>query len=316
MKLFLLILVNLIFINNAYSQNTLGKIIIEIEIESDSVFTKADIIGAVPGGDTAWKNSILKKINTSSFVDNGAKKGKYTVMVQYLVDKGGHIGEVKSLSNSGYGMEAEAMRVIRKGSSWTPALQNGREVMPLRTSSSAPRHKIEYRHDSLFVNKFYVDAQTRKSTLDSLLNAKARTKTSKDKDKINPATGKKVVQTTDFYYDLGLYFRRYDYDTTKLSVGIKLYRDTDAKEDKHSELTETFKGDLYIADNYINYERTVEQLQQLKNCSVTISTLSLGSYSSILGGDIVYLQNIIRLSFDSKTSQLKSLFIHHNFKDR
>lgn len=176
--------------------------------------------------------------------------------------------------------------------------------------------RIEYRHDSLFVNSFYVDAQTSKSALDSLLAAKGKTKTSRDEYKINPSTGKKVVQETDFYYDLGLFFRRYDYDTSKLSVGIKLYRDTDAKEDRRDELTGPFKGELYIAGNYINDKRTPGQLQQLKNCRVTTSSISLGSYSSLLGGDIIYMQNIIRLAFDGKTSELKSVFIHHNFKDR
>src|SRR5258706_16344025 len=108
--------------------------------------------------------------------------------------------------------------------------------------------RIAYLHDSLFVNSLYVDAQTNKSTLDSLLNSKAKTRTSKDDDTINPATGKKVIRTTLFYYDLGLFFRKYDYDTTKLSVGIKLYRDSDPKEDRRKELTEIFKGQLYIAD--------------------------------------------------------------------
>ena len=178
----------------------------------------------------------------------------------------------------------------------------------------AAGQKIDYQHDSLFINSFHVDAQTSKSKIDSLLDSKGKTKISKDNDKVNPITGKKVVQTTDFYYDLGLFFRRYDYDTTKLSVGIKLYRDTDAKEDKQSELTEAFKGQLYIADNYINDKRTIDQLKQLKNCSVTIMNASIGSYSTILGGDIIYEQNIIRLSFDIKTTELKAVFIHHNFK--
>jgi hypothetical protein len=180
----------------------------------------------------------------------------------------------------------------------------------------ATGQNIEYRHDSLFINKFFVDAQTNKATIDSLLNTKGKTKTSKDNDKLNPATGKKAVRTTDFYYDLGLFFRRYDYDTTKLSVGIKLYSDTDPKEDKQSELTETFKGQLFIADNYINEKRTIEQLKQLNYCTVTVSQASLGSYSTIIGGDIIYEQNIIRLLFDRKTKELKSVFIHHNFKDR
>jgi hypothetical protein len=176
--------------------------------------------------------------------------------------------------------------------------------------------RIEYSQDSLFVNGVYVDAQTSKSTIDSLLNEKGKRKASRDKDKINPSTGKKVWRTTDFYYDLGLFFRRYDYDTSKLSIGIKLYRDTDLKEDRQDELTEPFKGDLYIAGNYVNDKRTLEELKQLENCSVAIKIASVGSYSSLIGGDIIYMQNIIRLLFDSKTKELKSVFIHHNFKDR
>lgn len=132
MKLFLLILVNLIFINKAYSQHAYGKIIIEIEIDSDSVFTKADIIGAVPGGDSTWKDSIIKKMNTSFFVKNGAKKGKYTVMVQYLIDKDGSIADVKCLNDPGYGIGQESVRAIRKRPAWEPAPQGGRRIRPPR----------------------------------------------------------------------------------------------------------------------------------------------------------------------------------------
>lgn len=179
----------------------------------------------------------------------------------------------------------------------------------------ATTQKIEYRHDSLFVNHFYVSAQTSKWVIDSLLSAKGRTKTSRDDDKINPVTGRKIKITTDYYYDLGLFFRRYDYHTTKLSVGIKLFRDTDAKKDKESELTQTFRGDLYIADNYMNDKRTLSQLQQLKNCRVTTSAVSMGAYTYLIGGDIIYLKNIIRISLDQETKELLEVFIHHNFRD-
>ena len=181
---------------------------------------------------------------------------------------------------------------------------------------SATGQKLAYLNDSLYVNNFYVEAQTSRSTLDSLLNSKSKIKTSKSSFRNNPATGKKVIETTAYYYDLGLFFRRYDYDTTKLSIGIKLYRDTDPKEDKGNGLTKPFKGQLYIADNYINDKRTIEQLGQLKNCTVTVDYASVGSYSSNIGGDIVYQQSVIRIVFDTKTNELKSVFIHHNLKDR
>lgn len=182
--------------------------------------------------------------------------------------------------------------------------------------SVAKGQKIEYRNDSLFINNFFVDASINKTTLDSLLKSKGKTKTSKDTDKINPATGRKVVRTTEFYYDLGLFFRKYDNDTTQISVGIKLYRDTDPKKDKEKELTEPFKAELFIADNFINDKRTMEQLQTLKNCTVTRSYVSIGTYTYPVGGDIVYKESIIRISFDKQTNELTDVFIHHNFKDR
>ena len=36
------------------------------------------------------------------------------------------------MTNHGYGMEEEAMRVIKKGPKWTPAVQNGRSVKAYR----------------------------------------------------------------------------------------------------------------------------------------------------------------------------------------
>jgi hypothetical protein len=181
---------------------------------------------------------------------------------------------------------------------------------------TAVGQKVEYRNDSLFVNNYFVDASTSETTLDSLLQTSGKTKVSKDKDKKNAVTNKQVKITTHFYYNLGLFFRTYDDRTTQLSVGIKLYRATDKKNYEERELTETFKGQLIIADNLINDKRQISQLQELNNCSVTITKGTVGYYSSILWGDIIYQENVIRLMFDIKTSELTTVYIHHNFKNR
>ena len=69
-------------------------------------------------------------------VEDDVKKyvpeGTYTVYVQFVVSKDGSISDVKALTNHGYGMEAEAMRVIKKGPKWVPAVQNGRQVNAYR----------------------------------------------------------------------------------------------------------------------------------------------------------------------------------------
>lgn len=176
---------------------------------------------------------------------------------------------------------------------------------------------IEYRNDSLFVNNIYVDASTNKLTLDNLLKSEGRENFSKDKYKDNPATGRKVKQTTYYYYDFGLFFRKYDYDTTKLSIGIKLYPYHISKEEANNGMPgRPFPGQLFIAENLINNKRQVSELQKMKNCSITVSEATFGSYKTIIGGDIIYKQNIIRLAFDRQTKELTEVFIHHNFKDR
>ena len=42
--------------------------------------------------------------------------------------KGGNLSDIKPLTNFGYGMEQEAIRVIKKSGKWIPAIQNGSEV--------------------------------------------------------------------------------------------------------------------------------------------------------------------------------------------
>lgn len=176
---------------------------------------------------------------------------------------------------------------------------------------AATGQKIEYRQDSLFINSYFVDIHTSKTTLDSLLGAKGRVKTSKDKLMPNPITHKPAILTTNFYSEIGLFFRRYDYDSTKFSVGIKLYHDSDAKFDREEAWKGVFKGQLYIADNYINDKRTMAQLDGLENCRVTYEQLRMGSYTSILGGDIIYGKNIIRLALDYHTTELNAIYIHY-----
>jgi len=42
------------------------------------------------------------------------------------------VSELKPLTNMGYGMEQEAMRVLKKADKWNPAVQNGRHVKTYR----------------------------------------------------------------------------------------------------------------------------------------------------------------------------------------
>ncbi len=175
--------------------------------------------------------------------------------------------------------------------------------------------KIVYRHDSLFVNNIYVDAQTKKHTIDSLLNSKGETKTSKDEDTKNPGTGKKVVLTTYFYNDLGLFFRKYNYNKSALTFGIKLSDDTDPNKVKQNGLENIFKGDFFIDENFMNDKRKVSQLQNLKNCQVLFRYLSTSARDYLVEGEIIYGTNTITILFDETSCELTTVFINIDLKN-
>ncbi|MEP7374869.1 MAG: energy transducer TonB [Chitinophagaceae bacterium] len=110
-----------------------GKGIVEEKKEDENkIFEKVEIEASFKGGESAWRKYLERNLNPSAPVDNGAPEGLYTVYVQFVVSKDGSISDVKALTNHGYGMEAEAVRVIKKGPSWTPAIQNGRSVNAYR----------------------------------------------------------------------------------------------------------------------------------------------------------------------------------------
>jgi len=102
-----------------------------IDVEG-AVFERVDIEATFPGGESAWRKYLEKNLNPVVPVDNGAPIGIYTVIVQFIVDKNGTISDVKALTNFGYGMEQEVLRIIRSGPSWTPASQNNRTVKAYR----------------------------------------------------------------------------------------------------------------------------------------------------------------------------------------
>ena len=110
-----------------------GKGIVEEKKEDENkIFEKVEIEASFKGGESAWRKYLERNLNPSTPVDNGAPEGLYTVYVQFVVSKDGSISDVKALTNHGYGMEAESVRVIKKGPSWTPAIQNGRSVNAYR----------------------------------------------------------------------------------------------------------------------------------------------------------------------------------------
>lgn len=92
------------------------------------VFEKTEIEASYDGGSTAWKKFLDENLNTKVPLERNAPQGHYTVFLQFIVDRHGAISEIKPLTNYGFGMEDEAIRVIKKSPNWLPAVQNGKKV--------------------------------------------------------------------------------------------------------------------------------------------------------------------------------------------
>lgn len=61
-------------------------------------------------------------------VTNGAPYGTYTVVIGFVINTDGSLSDFTKLTDMGYGMEEQTIRVIKKSGRWMPALLNDKAV--------------------------------------------------------------------------------------------------------------------------------------------------------------------------------------------
>ena len=82
-----------------------------------------------PGSLKGWQRYLERNLNSSLPAENGAPSGKYTVTVDYTMDKNGMITNAFAENNPGYGTAEEAVRVIKKAPKYFPAIRDGHPVV-------------------------------------------------------------------------------------------------------------------------------------------------------------------------------------------
>ncbi len=75
-----------------------------------------------PGGSEAWINYIMENIKIRTATRKHAPAGNYEVRIRFIIDKDGSVTEVSPVSNCGFGMEEEVIRVIKKSPKWNPMI--------------------------------------------------------------------------------------------------------------------------------------------------------------------------------------------------
>lgn len=97
--------------------------------DDNKIFIKTEIAPEFIGGQQGWLDFLRKNLKASIPVDNGAKAGKYTVLVKFIIHTDGSISDIKCVDDPGFGTCEEVKRIIALSSmKWTPAIQNGRKV--------------------------------------------------------------------------------------------------------------------------------------------------------------------------------------------
>jgi protein TonB len=88
-----------------------------------------------PGGIQEWLKFLQRNCDGQVASDNGAPEGRHTVIIRFVVDEEGNVSDLVPTTKIGFGMEQEALRVLRKAAKkkWIPAVQNGRPVKAYRS---------------------------------------------------------------------------------------------------------------------------------------------------------------------------------------
>ena len=91
--------------------------------QEPEIFEPIEIAASFSGN---WVKFLEQNLIAETPVSNGAPAGRYSVIIKFTIDENGNIIATEALTHHGYGMEQEAIRVIKKANAkWQAPVQNG-----------------------------------------------------------------------------------------------------------------------------------------------------------------------------------------------
>lgn len=108
----------------------IGVVDVKKKDDADEPFTKVEVEARFDGN---WERFLTKNLRAEVPVENNAPAGRHRVVVQFVVDVDGTVSNIKPMTNAGFGMEEEAVRVLKKAAKWVPAFQNSKHVKAYRS---------------------------------------------------------------------------------------------------------------------------------------------------------------------------------------
>ena len=124
-KNLILLLLCVTGMTKSYGQYGYGRVDIEVTQERKlrKISARVEINSPFRGGDSALVRSMERNLNQSVKGRNGVKKGKYIFSAAFIISKDGSISDVKCITDPGFGLCEDVLRVLKKTKTWTPATQ-------------------------------------------------------------------------------------------------------------------------------------------------------------------------------------------------
>ena len=97
-----------------------------VEAKTEEIFKSVEQMPQFPGGEAALMKFLASHINYPPMAAENNVQGK--VVVQFVVDKTGKVGEVKVVRSVDKDLDREAVRVCKSLPKFTPGRQNGQAV--------------------------------------------------------------------------------------------------------------------------------------------------------------------------------------------
>ncbi|GAA4310894.1 energy transducer TonB [Mucilaginibacter gynuensis] len=85
-----------------------------------------DVMPEPVGGAKAWQKYLQNNLRYTSMAEDQGIGGK--VLLSFVIEKDGKLSSIKVERGVGYGLDEEALRVLKNAAAWKPGMQNGRPV--------------------------------------------------------------------------------------------------------------------------------------------------------------------------------------------
>ncbi|MGG9971528.1 energy transducer TonB [Ferruginibacter sp. SUN002] len=98
----------------------------------DAIYNKVEVEAEFPGGEKAYILFLQKNLNAYIAEKNKAPMGRYTVVIEFIIEIDGSLTYPSATEDPGYGTAEEVIRVLQLSPKWIPAKVAGRSVRSFR----------------------------------------------------------------------------------------------------------------------------------------------------------------------------------------